>query len=149
MDDTKVGVIIFKKKKDKHLFLILKRVPDKGGFWQYVSGGVEKYDKTILDAAYREVKEEAGISREDIVKVYENVFYFEINKHYLTGETTDIKKEYVLGFEVKADVNVDISKNHCNEHDDFRWVLFNDALDLLYWQENKEGFMKLKERLFD
>jgi 8-oxo-dGTP pyrophosphatase MutT (NUDIX family) len=40
--------------------LLLKRRPDQGGFWQGVSGGVERTDAHLRAAALREIREETG-----------------------------------------------------------------------------------------
>jgi 8-oxo-dGTP pyrophosphatase MutT (NUDIX family) len=144
MVKTQVEAIIFRKNKNKYEFLLLRRTKEKGGFWQPVAGGIEATDKSYLDATYREIYEEAGISKKDIIKVIEKVHYFEMSKHYLTGEPVPLVKEYAFGFEVKPDANVSISSNLCNEHDKFEWVSFEKAIEMLKWEDNKNSFRKLK-----
>jgi len=143
MRTTQLECIVFRRKNDSYEFLILKRIPNKGGFWQPVCGGMEKEDKSLLDAAFRELEEEANIQKKDILNVLEDVHYFEINKHYLTGKPISTIKEYVLGFEVKPDTKVTIGKNISAEHDEIKWVTFKEALKLLKWKDNKKGFRKL------
>ena len=92
-------------------------------------------------------EEEANIGKENIIKVSENVHYFEITKHYLTGELISTIKEYVFGFEVDDDFNVLIDKNICVEHEEIKWVSFEEAIKLLKWENNKDGFRKLNEIL--
>ncbi|MBU2560765.1 MAG: NUDIX pyrophosphatase [Nanoarchaeota archaeon] len=145
--NIQVLCILFRKAVRHHEFLLLKRVPDKGGFWQPVGGGVEDTDGSLLDAAYREILEETGIARGDISRVIDDVHYFEFDRHYLTGEPIDKIKEYVLGFEVKGSVSVKLEDNPCGEHEDFRWVSFEDSYVMLKWQNNKDGFMKLRQIL--
>lgn len=135
--------IVFRKNKNKYEYLLLKRIPEKGGFWQPPCGGMEDSDKTKLDAAYREIFEETGISKDNILQVIEDVHYFVMNKHYLTKEPMESVEEFVLGFEVKNDVKVDIAKNNCVEHEEYRWVSFEEAITLLKWENNKVAFRKL------
>ena len=51
-----VQAVIFRRKPSLE-FLILRRVPEKGGFWQNLSGGVEE-GESLLDTLKRELKEE-------------------------------------------------------------------------------------------
>jgi len=139
--------IVFRKNKNKYEYLLLKRIPEKGGFWQPPCGGMEDTDKTKLDAAHREVFEETGISKGKILRVIENVHYFVMSKHYLTNEPMEPVEEFVLGFEVKSDAEIDIAKNNCAEHEEYRWVSFEEAIKLLKWENNKDAFRKLKKVL--
>ncbi len=143
MRTIQLECIVFRKKEGKYEFLLLKRIPKKGGFWQPVCGGMEKADNSLIDAAYRELKEEANISKKDIINVLENIHYFEINKNYLTGENIPTIREYVLGFQVKSEINIEIDKNIYQEHEEIKWVSFEEALQLLKWENNKDGFKKL------
>lgn len=77
--------IVYRKKKEKYEFLLLKSIPSKGHFWQLPCGKMDDSDKSILDSYYREIKEETSIDKKDIIRVIDNVHYFEMNKHYLTG----------------------------------------------------------------
>lgn len=139
--------IVFRKNKNNYEYLLLKRIPEKGGFWQPPCGGMEDTDKTKLDAAYREVFEETGISKDKILRVIENVHYFVMSKHYLTNEQMEPVEEFVLGFEVKNGAEVDIAKNNCVEHEEYRWVSFEESIKLLKWENNKDAFRKLKKVL--
>lgn len=139
--------IIFRKKEHDYEFLLLRRIPEKGGFWQPVSGGVEEEDESLLAAAYRELEEEACITKKDIVRVIEHVHSFEITRHYLTGEPMSPITENVLGFEVRPDVQINIDNNIYPEHDATQWVSYEEALELLKWDNNKDGFKKLHKIL--
>ncbi len=143
MRKIQVQSIVFRKKENKQEFLLLKRTAEKGGFWQPVSGGMEPEDKTILDTAYRELKEEANIQKKDIIKTLKDVHYFEVDEHYLTNEPIEPIKEYVFGIEIKPETKIRIENNHCNEHEEIKWTVFDEAIKMLKWENNKEGFKKL------
>ena len=138
---------MFRKKREDYEYLLLRRIPSKGGFWQPVSGGFEESDPSKLEAAYRELKEETGIDKKQVVRVLEEVHQYTYDKHYLTGKPTPPITEYVYGFEVGLNVGVRIDRNIYPEHDEYRWVSFEEALNLLKWEENKEAFRKLKDKL--
>lgn len=143
MRKIQLECIVYRKMGNKIEFLLMKRIPEKGGFWQPPCGGMEKRDKSFKDTAFRELSEEANISKKDILQIIENVHYFEINKHYITGEPIPTIKEVVFGFEVKPNTKISINKNICTEHERFKWVSFKEAIKILKWDNNKEALKKL------
>jgi dATP pyrophosphohydrolase len=147
MRTTQVLSIIFRKKEDSYEFLLLKRIKEKGGFWQPPSGGVEDSDDSRLNAAFREVQEETTIKKEDILRVIENIHSFKIKEHYITGEPINPITEHVYGFEVGDDIKISIDNNVYPEHEEFKWVNFEKALEMLKWDNNKEGLIKLNSVL--
>jgi 8-oxo-dGTP pyrophosphatase MutT (NUDIX family) len=60
MNTSQIGCIVFRQKEKQKEFLLLKRIPEKTGFWQSITGEVE--NETLLEAVFREAKEEANIS---------------------------------------------------------------------------------------
>lgn len=74
MRTAQLFCIVFRKKGEDYEFLLLRRIPQKGGFWQPVSGGLEESDASKLEAAYRELKEEAGIDKSQVLRVIEDVY---------------------------------------------------------------------------
>ena len=125
-----IEAILFRRKNGRTQYLLLKRTPEREGFWQPVTGGVEE-GETRIDALKREVTEETGIK--DILGIIEGIHYFEFSDPYLN-------KEYVYGVEVSADEKVVIDEN---EHSEFRWCSLQETLRLMKWKENKEALKKL------
>jgi len=141
------GCIVFRKNGNNYDFLLLKRIPEKGAFWQPVGGVVEKEDKDYLGAAYREVFEETGITKDKIIRVIENFYQFSFDAHYLTGEPIAPVDERVYAFEVKEDVKIVLDANTSFEHEKYEWVSCEEAIKMLKWQNNKDAFEKLKTLL--
>src|SRR5208337_4885463 len=125
-----VEAIIFRRKSDTVEYLLLKRLPDRNGFWQPVTGGLEERE-TRTEALHREIKEETGIK--NLIRVIEDLYYFEFSN-------PNLNQEYVYGVEVSSTEEVVLDGR---EHSEYRWCSIKDALQLLYWKENKEALEKL------
>lgn len=147
MRTEQVECVVFKRYRRKIKYLLLKRIPRKGHFWQPPCGGVEKGDKTLQDAVFRELYEEAGISQASIKQVIDPVHTFKITTDYLTGESANTITEYVFGVEVYPKTKVTLDKNIYVEHEAKKWVTFKQALNMLKWEDNKIGLRKLHEHL--
>ena len=141
MNTRQVGGIIFRERNEVLEFLLLKRIPEKGGFWQSITGEVE--NETLLDAVLREASEESGIKTEDIIQIIENVNHFE----YKNTKKDCIVTEYVFGLEVNLNQEVRLDKNIYKEHDEFKWVSLEDALKLLKWKSSKESMKQLVQMI--
>lgn len=128
---TQVEVIVFKVVDKQILFLLLKRNPQKGGFWQPVTGGVNK-NEPLSEAVTRELREETSIT--DYLKIYDDIYYFEFQ-----SEEYGILKEYVFGVKIVPETVIQISA----EHTAMKWCTLEEALDLLKYDSNKIAFQKL------
>jgi dATP pyrophosphohydrolase len=133
----KIQCIVFRKVKSGYDFLVLKRLPEHGGFWQPITANVEP-DEPIIDTVYRELKEETSITKKDIIRVIGDIHYFEF-----PWDKEHIAKEHVFGVEVRPDTKVNIKTNVYDEHDDFKWASFDEALNLIKWDSNKDALRKL------
>ncbi len=131
---AQVEIIIFKMIQGTPLFLLLKRTPDRGGFWQPVTGGVNAGEDFLL-AAKREVTEETGLS--DFLEFLSAIHTFEFESIGYGH-----RKEYVYGALVKEDSEVTLS----SEHDEMKWCGLEEALELLKYETNKVGFRKIAQQ---
>jgi len=115
-------------------YLLSKRLPERNGVWQPVTGGM-KEGETREEALCREVKEETGVK--NIVAVIEGLYYFEFSD-------PNLNQEYVYGVEVSPSEEIVLGRE---EHSEYKWCSFQEALQLLYWKENKEALRKLNMTL--
>lgn len=127
---VQVEAIIFRINSGRIEYLLLKRLPERNGFWQPVTGGVEEGESRD-EALHREIMEETGI--ENLVRVIEDIHYFEFSD-------PNLNKEYVYGVEVVATEKVMFDGK---EHSEYRWCHIQEATQLLHWKENKEALEKL------
>jgi len=131
---VQVEAIVFRKNCDGIEYLLLKRLPERNGYWQPITGGLEE-GETQIEALSREIKEETGI--ENLLRVIEGLYYFEFSD-------PNLNKEYVYGVEVSPKEEIVLDGK---EHSEYRWCSVQDALQLLHWKENKEALAKLNRIL--
>jgi dATP pyrophosphohydrolase len=113
-------------------YLMLHRIPQRGGFWQGVSGGVE-WGEALPDTARRELFEETGFHAASLQRVdcsYAFALQDEWRKAYAPG-TMEIEEHVFL-----AVVEGNEPALSPGEHDAWRWCTFGEALSLLAWPEN-------------
>lgn len=112
-------------------YLLLKRSPAKGGFWQSVSGRREARDASFSDAVDREVREETGFEPQATIDLgWSTNFTLPKNR---------IWRLHAFAVEVASITAPRLSV----EHIEFRWLPYADAHVLLYWQDNKEALRRL------
>ncbi|MFA5368757.1 MAG: NUDIX pyrophosphatase [Candidatus Paceibacterota bacterium] len=126
-------IIVFKKEGKELIFLILKRNPQKGGFWQPITGGVEE-NETFEETAIREVGEEIGVTHDiELIDIGYSFEFIDHNKNHI---------EKVFGLEISPETDIVLSE----EHTEFKWVNGQVAIDqFLKYPKNKEGFAKVME----
>ena len=141
---VQVQAILFRKIHGETQYLLMKRIPGRGGvqegFWQPVTGGLEE-GETRIDALRREVHEETGI--QNVIRIIPDVYYCEFQDFYRPEARQRLIKEHVFGVEVVSNEKITIGW----EHSEYRWCRFTTAMKLLKWMENKEALEKLNKIL--
>ncbi len=115
-------------------YLLLRRVPRIGGFWQGVSGGL-KEGEGIAQAASREVLEETGFSL-DTVKSIEYSYRFPVSDEWRHLYHPNVKEvvEHVFVAETGSG-----DPRLSPEHDTWRWCRLDEAATLLKYPHNLES----------
>jgi len=133
---NQVEAIVFKILKNGELsFLMLKRIPERGGFWQPVTGNVEE-GETFEAAALREVREELGI--ETIIQLIDTDYSYEFTDNGID------QFERIFGVQIVVDQTVALS----SEHSEYVWASMDEALNVyLKYPGNKEGLRRLCEKV--
>lgn len=126
-----VEAVIFRRYGSKVEYLLLKRIPERNGFWQPVTGGVEE-GETRKEALHREIMEETGVK--NVLTVIEDLFHFEFS------DSGILYQEYVYGVEISPSAEIVLDGK---EHSEYKWCSFQEALQLLSWEENKTALRRL------
>lgn len=120
--------------------LMLKRSQRRGGFWQGVSGRVERTDRNLREAAQREIGEElglqAGVELQDLGHWYDFTSPF-------SGTTFRKRSMAALLPAAATPEGITLSE----EHVEARLVTFAEARRLVRWEENVEELTGLEDAL--
>ena len=131
INEKSVGAVVFRIENNEKKYLLLHY---GAGHWDFVKGHVER-DETEHETMMRELKEETGIDSAHLLKGFREEIKYEFKRR----ADTVYKKVifYVLETEIKE---VIIS----HEHVGYNWLNYNDALELLTF-ENAKRMLRLAE----
>lgn len=120
-------------------FLMLKRAVNASlhpGIWQTITATSEE-NETTKATLYRELAEETGLKHARVFIVPR------VNCYYM--EPLDvISLSPVFLAEVER-MDIKISE----EHDDFRWVSFDEAVELIHWEDQVESLKVIDSYIND
>ena len=123
------GIITYSLNNDTLYYLILRY---QAGHWDFPKGKIET-GETKQTAALRELKEEAGINAQ-INKDFEETINYVFMDH-----TKQITQKTVYFFVGKTEQTT-ITLSH--EHADYRWLPFEEALELVTYNNAKKILKK-------
>ena len=133
-----IQVVIFERHTPAINYLLLKRVASHGGFWQSVTGSLEG-DETHTQAAVREVLEETGILAipANLIDLgITNTFEIAPQWRNRYGPGVIRNEEICFALEVSGAEEIRLDRL---EHDEYLWVSYDRAMELLYWESNKRA----------
>jgi 8-oxo-dGTP pyrophosphatase MutT (NUDIX family) len=117
-------------------FLVLRRAPERLGYWSLVAGGLEPHE-TPTEAAQRELLEETAL--ETKVRLLPVVLSYSllddppaIRARYAAGVETVIVHGFVVDAPLKWEPTLDA------EHDRYEWCDLDEALALLAYETTKD-----------
>lgn len=112
-------------KKDPRI-LMMRRTPQRGGFWQTVTGGIHP-GEPLAKVVIREVQEETAIHLE-AARLLPSQY-----SHSFLGNDGYMLTEYVFGAFIE---NLDMIQRS-DEHDELRWVSAAEARQLMSYESNR------------
>lgn len=134
----KVEGIMFAKSGNDFKFLIIKRVPEDGDFWQPLTESLDD-GESVEECLRRGVKEELGL--DSIKNVTERLWSFPWeNKR---GEPNI---DLVYGVEISESDEIKINPE---EHSEYKWCTFDEAMNLLGKENNKKAFEYFQEKIIN
>ena len=123
---TTIAVVLRRGHAEAARFLCLKRIPARGGFWQIVTGRMER-GETPAVAAARELREETGLALPVRALEYEHAFALEL-PGAAPGATPTLGREVVFVADCPEGSTSTVAPD---EHDEHRWLPLTDARALV------------------
>ncbi len=124
------------------MFCVMHR--SDADWWQFIAGGGED-SETPIEAAKREIFEEAGVAVKNILQLtfmaYVPTDCFAEHHRKNWPADTYIIPEYCFAFE--CDNNIALS----HEHTECAWFTYDEACKTLKWDSNRTALYELKCRM--
>ena len=137
-----VLIIPYRNIDDKIEYCVFKRKDMNA--WQWIAGGAEDFDKNILESAKRELWEETGIKDVQIqqLELICKIPVVNIVKDFVWGKDVFYAEEYAFAVNIN-NKQIKISA----EHEEYKWVDYSEAKNLLKYDSNKSALWELDIKL--
>jgi len=141
-----IQVLIYpvRKTDEDWEFLMLKRVKNRGGFWQGVTGAPEA-NETLYEAAKRELYEETGFKLVTLIKTdLSYIIPMEDRWKDIYPKGTKQIPEYLF---IAILHQLSPPKIDPIEHNDWKWCSYEVAKNLLTLEDNKKALEHVQKLL--
>ena len=137
-----VLIIPYRVINDKIEYCIFKR--KDMNVWQWIAGGAEDFDKSILESAEREFWEETKIKDVALkeLEIRTKIPVVNIVKEFQWGENVFYAEEYAFAVNIS---NKDIILSQ--EHDEYTWLKYEEIKKMLRYDSNKSALWELDVKL--
>ncbi len=146
--EISAGFIVFRKTEEGLKFLLLYHGHN---YWNFPKGKIESEEKS-LEAAFRETKEEAGLSKNDLrmvsnFKVYQKFSFrrrFDrpgeprLTKEQRKEEPQNIFKIVIFYLAETRNPNIKVS----HEHQGYAWFLYPEAMKIMVKYKGNQKILK-------
>lgn len=124
-----IGIMLFNLEKK---VLVGQRI-DNPGSWQMPQGGIEE-DEDFVTAARRELKEEIGTDKIEIIRISTDWHYYDIpsflQPKLWNGKYLGQRQKWVLSRFEGTDEDINIY-TEIPEFDAWKWVALDELMDLI------------------
>jgi len=140
-----VGIVVLNN--DNKVF-IAKRIDNPKNFWQMPQGGVDE-GENLLEAAFRELKEETSITKVKLIQEIEGTITYELPSHLLgkiwKGKYKGQKQKWFLMRYLGLDRDINI-KTINPEFIEWKWIDLEKITDLVV-DFKLHVYKELKEKI--
>jgi dATP pyrophosphohydrolase len=138
-----VSVLVVVHTADLEVLLVERATSP--GFWQSVTGSLDRGDEIVAAAAAREVREETGIdAARGTLRRWKVAYTFEIYQQwrYRFGPGVVYNTEHVLSLALRQRVPVTLAPD---EHTAFAWLPWREAAVRCFSWSNRDAIVMLGE----
>ena len=130
---------------DGERVLLLHRLPERGNFWQPITGSIEE-GELPLETARRELIEETGTAGEPLALDLHQSFMIESQFLAAKHPAPIIASEtgFAVAMSARTPIRIDVA-----EHDHYGWFTFAEAYEKIRWSDDREALEQLESRLRD
>lgn len=131
-----VGIALFNRESK---VFVGERI-DTPGAWQMPQGGIDP-GENVEDAFYREMQEEVGTKKAEILKVHDRKLRYDLPPHLLghghegrvlwNGKYKGQEQTWVAARFTGTDDDIDVKSHDPPEFMDWQWVALDDVMDLI------------------
>ena len=136
------GVVYRIKNKRKEFLLMLRKKHWVG--YEFVKGGIEK-NETPEKAMIRELEEEAGVSKSDILSLLPTFIKMRVDypsDFISTNYSGAVFKTFIVKIKSRSKIRID-----SGEHSGYSWASNKDVLRMLWRKNLKRVFMACLKQL--
>lgn len=125
---------------------------DTPGAWQFPQGGIDA-DETPEQAAFRELYEEAGCNKAEIIQVAEETTRYDLPEHlqekFWGGQYRGQEQTWIAARFLGTDDDINLEAHDPPEFSQWKWVDIEDTLDLIvpFKRETYEHVIKTFKNL--
>ena len=127
---------------DRDRVLLLHRRPERGDFWQPITGSIEP-GESPAETARREIVEETGHQGQPVSLGLTQSFMIE--SQFLASRYPAPIIASEVGFSAAFDSSLPIRLD-ADEHDEYGWFTFGEAYEKIRWTDDREA-LEMVERL--
>lgn len=154
-----VGVVLFNRRGDvffgRRIGDFADLGEDKDAYrWQFPQGGVDSKED-IVDAAFRELKEETGVSSARLLAVTPGWLVYDFPRGYKKKNWRGQRQKWGAMLFEGDDAEIDLAADAHQEFDDWRWGALEEAPELIVpfkrgvYEELVASFKPLRDFLRD
>lgn len=139
-----VHIYLYRKGQKGYEFAIFQR-RENPLWWQGICGGLEG-DESLEEGARRELAEEAGVMGEIVLYPLECVSYlpvsiFSVKIQKIWGKSVVVVPLYFFAMPFEGKIILS------EEHTKFKWLDYESAQKLVYFNDQKTALFELHEKL--
>jgi len=134
--EKSTGAVIFRR-ENRRVFFLVVHCHFKGDYWDLVRGKIEK-GETEEETAKREIREETGIEVDKFIEGFK-----ETASWFYRWKDQNVYKEAVYFLFETSRKEINLSE----EHLEYDWLEYADALERLTYENSKNVIKKANELL--